>query len=92
VYGYGAALMLPVLGYHLKNDFSTFACILDDDLHKNGLYYINLPVKIKNTASAHLENSVVLVTAISSFGNTRNIIAKLAKLNPKKILVPLNSF
>lgn len=93
VYGYGAALMLPVLSYHLENDFSSFVCIADDDPGKDGLYYINLPVEIRNADKImDMNESVVLVTAISTVNNTRHIIAKLSQVNPKKIIVPLNIF
>ena len=93
VYGYGAALMLPVLSYHLGNDFSSFNSILDEDTQKDGAYYINLPVKIKHVSKIHdIQKAVILVTAISTITNTRRILAKLADLNPKKILVPLHTF
>lgn len=93
IYGYGAALMLPVLSYHLGNDFSSFVCIIDDDISKDNLYYINLPVTIKYSGKIHsLHDSTVLITAISTINNTRRIIAKLSDANPKQIIVPLNIF
>jgi len=46
IYGYGAALMLPILAYHLKMDLSILTSILDDDESKDGWFYENLPLKI----------------------------------------------
>lgn len=93
VYGYGAALMLPVLSYHLKNDFSGLKAILDDDQRKAGLYYINLPVKIiRRDQIADFRNAVVLITAIATFDNVRRILKNVFELNPKQIIVPMNVF
>jgi len=93
VYGYGAALMLPALSYYLGNDFSSFECIIDDDKNKAGLSYINLPVTIKTTNSIDdIQDSIVLVTAISAINNVRRILIKLAELNPKQIIVPMSTF
>lgn len=92
VYGYGAALMLPVLSYHLQNDFSALECILDDDTRKRGLYYINLPVEIRRRDSVKdFRNAVVLITAIASLNNARRMLPKLFELNPKQIILPLNT-
>jgi hypothetical protein len=93
IYGYGAALMLPVLSYYLKNDLSSLKGIIDDDKKKDGLYYINLPVKIVHSSKmTHYQDAVVLITAISSSDNVRKIISKLSLLNPRDIIVPLNIF
>jgi len=93
IYGYGAALMLPALSYYLGNDFSSFECIIDDDKSKAGLSYINLPVSIRTTESIDdIQDSIVLVTAISAINNVRRILIKLADLNPKQIIVPMNTF
>lgn len=93
VYGYGAAHMLPVLSYHLKNDFSRFGGIIDDDKNKDGLYYINLPVKIVHPSKIKdMEKLSILVTAVSAIHNTRRILSRLSDINPRRILVPLNTF
>lgn len=93
IYGYGAAHMLPVLSYHLNNDFSGFKCIIDDDKNKDGLYYINLPVKIcYSQRPKNIDQSSILVTAISAIQNTRRILAKLSQMNPRRIIIPLNTF
>lgn len=90
IYGYGAALTLPVLSYHLGNDLSCLKYIVDDDKNKQGLYYINLPLSIQTAESIEdIRNSVILITAISSISNLRRILHKLIKLDPKQIIVPL---
>jgi hypothetical protein len=92
VYGYGAALMLPVLSYHLGNDFAGFEFIIDDDKNKEGLYYINLPVAIRTSDKVRdFRNAVVMLTAISAMNNGRRILAKLFELNPKQIIVPMST-
>lgn len=93
IYGYGAALMLPALSYYLGNDFTSFECIIDDDKNKAGLSYINLPVNIRHTQEIYdIHSSIVVVTAVSTMNNTRRILVKLTDLNPKQIIVPMNSF
>ena len=92
IYGYGAALMLPVLSYYLKNDLSGLACIIDDDINKDGRFYINLPVQIKHSSKiSNIENSVVLLTAIFSKISTRCILEKLFRLNVKHIIYCLRT-
>ena len=88
VYGYGAALMLPILCYHLGNELKCLECIIDDDPQKEGFSYINLPVLIRH--SSYIEdwrNSIFLITALD---HIRKITAKLLKLSPRRILIPLN--
>jgi len=93
IYGYGAALMLPVLSYYLGNDFQSFECIIDDDENKAGLSYINLPITIRTTKNVKdIHDSIVMVTAISAINNIRRILVKLADLNPKQIIVPMGTF
>lgn len=91
IYGYGAGLMLPVLAYHLGDDLSSLKCILDDDKRKDGLYYVNLPVRISLPEGADIRDSVVMVTAIASMNNVRAILRRLFDLGPKQIIVPLNN-
>ncbi len=90
LYGYGAALMLAVLSYHLKNDLSCLKCIIDDDEKKDGKYYINLPVGISHRSKIDdFSGSVVLLTSISSNTNVKLILSNLFKMNPKYIINPL---
>ena len=90
IIGYGAALMLPVLAYHLGNtDLSELTHIVDDDLNKEGLYYINLPIEIHHSSTlTNLEETTLLITAID---NTRRILPKALQLNPKRIITVTNS-
>lgn len=88
LYGYGAAQMLPILSYHMKNDFSDLICVLDDDPSKDGLGYGNLPVKIKHPKHINdLEDATILVTAID---NVNPIMKKLLNIRPRHIIHPLH--
>lgn len=90
VYGFGAALMLPVLSYYLENDFTNLNCIIDDDPRKDGLYYLNLKVPIKGRDSIKNErDAIFLLTAIASLSNVRSILPNLFNLRPKHVIVPI---
>lgn len=90
IYGYGAALMLAVLSYHMENDFSCLACIMDDDRNKDGMSYLNLPVSIVHRDKIKdLKDSIVLLTAISSKINVRRMLTNLISFEPRHIICPL---
>jgi cyclopropane-fatty-acyl-phospholipid synthase len=92
IYGYGAALMLPVLNYYIYN-LSIINCVIDEDPSKKDLYYLNVPKQIKMLKQIkNIDKSVVLVTAINSMQAIRSIINRLVKLNVEKILVPTNLY
>ncbi len=83
LFGYGASLQTPVTGYHMMYDFSDLECIIDDDERKNGKYFINLPIKIKNSSEVNVQDAVVFIMAHNF---SRNIIAKLGD-KPKRIIL-----
>lgn len=88
IYGYGAALMLPVLAYHLESDLSFLECIMDDDEIKEGLYYINLPVKIQKPDTVkELKNATVFITAAD---NVKPIMERLMRSRPRNIVYPFS--
>lgn len=88
-YGYGAALMLPVISYYLEDDLSQLSCIIDDDPRKDGLYYLNLPICIKNRKHIpDLKESIVLLTGVSSKIAARKIMSLLLEVSPKHIIYP----
>ena len=88
VYGYGAAQMLPVLGYHMGTDFSELNAVLDDDPAKAGIGYWNLPVRVvPSTCVTDFAAATVLITAIDS---VQPIMARLLARRPRHILHPLN--
>lgn len=88
VYGYGAAQMLPVLGYHLGTDFGELVAVLDDDPAKDGLGYWNLPVKVMHSSHVgDLAQSTVLITAVD---NVQGIMQKLLSQRPRHIIYPLS--
>ena len=88
VYGYGAALMLPTLAYHMKEDLSFLKAILDDDKEKDGLAYMDLPVKICWSGKVNnLDEATIFLTALE---NVKPIMTKLLAIRPKHIIYPLN--
>ena len=88
IYGYGAALMLPVLAYHLKTDLSFIKAVLDDDRDKDGYFYANLPLQVKHAESIEdFNNLTVFITAID---NVKPIMIKLLQNRPKHIVYPLH--
>jgi hypothetical protein len=86
LYGYGAALMLPILSYHLGSDFGEFRAILDDDPAKDGIGYANLPVRVRVPRDLDFRQLTICLTAMD---NRRPILRRLAELNPKRIINPL---
>jgi hypothetical protein len=87
VYGYGASLMLATLGYHLRTDFRSLDCILDDDPARDGTTYENVPVTVRHPARVSPPpHSSYLITSLE---NVRPIYRRLCELSPRRILVPL---
>jgi SAM-dependent methyltransferase len=90
VYGYGAAQMLPVLAYHLRNNLTSLKAILDDDPSRDGWYYQNLPTPIRHAGAVKdLESATVLITAVD---NVKPILTKLFANRPRHIIFPFNLF
>ena len=88
IYGYGAAQMLPVVAYHLKNDLSCLECVLDDDPDKEGLSYWNISVDVRHSSKAQdIEQSAVFITAMDSLAF---ILRRLFDLKPRRIIYPLH--
>lgn len=84
--------MLPVLDYYLDGEIGRLKCIMDDDISKKGLRYINLEVDIKPMDEVHdLKASTVVLTAIASLYNVRAMLTKLSRQDPRQIIVPLNT-
>lgn len=88
LYGYGAALLLPVMAYHWKSDLSGLKCIYDDDPGKEGLSYSNLNIEIKTpTQNSFNKEASFFVTAVDNFSSiSRNLKSKPLK----KIINPLD--
>jgi len=92
IYGYGAALMLPLLNYYLDGALLKLKCVIDDDKQKSGLYYLNLPLEIVHPSSiADYRDSVLMLTAIASRINIKQILNHALSLNPKYIIYPLRT-
>lgn len=90
IYGYGAALMFPVLEYYLKRS-GRLKYIIDEDESKKDLYYLNVPVQIKMPDQIKdLKSSIVLITAVNSMWAYRAIMKKLISLGVEQIIAPVN--
>jgi hypothetical protein len=90
IYGYGAAQMLPILAYHMKNDLSILEAVLDDDPAKNGMYYQNLPLLIRTSAAIKDFDEVSFL--ITAFDNIAPILTKLLNRRPKHVILPIPLF
>lgn len=90
IYCYGAALMLPVLFYHLGVGARAIENIIDDDLNKKGLTYVNFAVSIiPPDFLKDIGESTILISALES---ARQVLKKAIELHPKNIVIPLNIF
>lgn len=88
IYGYGAAQMLPVLAYHMKNDLSLLESVLDDDPMKNNFYYQNLPLRIESPAV--VEDFREISVFLTAFDNAAPILTKLLLNRPKHLILPFS--
>jgi SAM-dependent methyltransferase len=89
IYGYGAALMVPVLAYHLKSDLAFLKGIIDDDMEKDGLRYSNLSLKISHAGKIRdLQNFTIFITAVD---NVKPIMTKLLSNRPRQIVFPFHA-
>lgn len=89
VYGYGAALMLPLLKYHIPV-LGDLKAIFDDDPNKIGKTYMNYDIPITDGANlAKYKNYPIVVTAVNSKINYRTIIAKLMNNEVMDIITPV---
>ena len=90
VYGFGAALMLPLLAYYVPAVFN-LQYIIDDDPNKQGLYFLNVPLEIVSSGSVGvLAESCVLITAMNSKKVIRTILGRLIEIGVRDIIVPAN--
>jgi len=88
IYGYGAALMLPVLAYHMKTDLGILDAVLDDDAEKDEWFYENLPLRVCLPQKINdYEDSNIFLTA---WDNVKPIMSKLLANRPKHIISPLH--
>ncbi len=90
LYGFGAALMMPVLDYYLEG-LRRIKYIIDDDKNKENLYYLNFPVQIKPVEYIQdIQEAVIVLTAIYSLTSQRAILKRLIDLKVKQIILPIN--
>ncbi len=86
---FGAALMLPLVAFHLPA-LERIECIVDDDRSKEGLRFINFNKRIVHSDGFRFDGKDVVVTAISTKLALRRVVEKLFKLGIGNIIVPLN--
>lgn len=84
---YGAGLMLPTLDYHFGGRLAAVGKVFDDDPEKEGLSYLNLPLKVARVPR-NLHNTLVVV---GSLENVRAIKGRCYQLGAVVVLAPLVS-
>ncbi len=88
IYGYGAALMLPVLDYHLDHELCRLTGVLDDDESKDGLFYANLPLGIVHPK--RLEGAEPETIFITATEHARPLLTKLMAQRPRHVIYPFH--
>lgn len=87
IYCYGAAQMLPILAYHLGQDFKRVVSIIDDNPMRQDLYFPNLDQQIVPSSSINdWAQANVLVSALDS---ARPILKRILDLSPRSIILPV---
>jgi len=92
IYVIGAGLMLPIVNYHLDGIFEKVDSILDDDKSKQNKYFLNINKKITSLKKKNLENSICIISTISSAIVTRKLTNILESKKAQVILVPTLTF
>lgn len=84
--GYGAAVVPPILAYHMGTDFGFLEVIWDDDRGKDGLWYPNLPVQIKCPPEnlSLKEYCVVITEPDAAFP----ILTRLKHFEAQQVIIP----
>jgi len=88
-FGFGAAQMLPVLGYHMKSNLDFLDAILDDNPDRAMTRLPGVSPLIRPVRGNELEDAAVLITALDS---ARPILRRVLDLKPRRIIVPLHNF
>ena len=84
--GFGAALMLPVLAYHLP-ELKRISYIADNDKSKHGLRYVNFNKRI--SCNYDLSGRDVVVTGIATKMAARALVAEAFQKGARNVIVPL---
>lgn len=87
LYAYGAILTMPVLAYHLQNDLSDFVALIDEDINKQGLFYLNLSIPIVHLSQLEKEELQNMSVVVSAIKFSRVILPKLIELRPRSIIL-----
>ena len=89
VIGFGAAQMLPMIGYHMESNLDWISKIYDDNDNRVGKYLPYISPKIEKFSEEGIKDSIVLISAIDS---TRPLMKKLLKCVPRRIYSLSNIF
>lgn len=85
--GFGAALMLPVLAYHLP-ELDGCEYIADNDRLKHGLRYINFNKRVE--AGYSLRDRDVVITAIATKQAARLLMIQAFEKGARNVFLPLH--
>jgi hypothetical protein len=89
ILAYGAAQMLPILQYHLGDDFDSVSEIFDDNPERIGKYYPYLDKKIRSLDSFKFEpDDMVIVTALDS---CKPLVKRLLEKQIKLLTIPIGN-
>ena len=84
--GYGAALTLPLLAWHIPA-LHSISALWDEDVTKHGLRYVNFNKRIEPLGK--VKNGTFVVTAVNSKIAGRQIVTKLFEAGARDVIVPL---
>ncbi|MDG2252527.1 MAG: methyltransferase domain-containing protein [Methylophilaceae bacterium] len=89
VIGFGAAQMLPIIGYHMESNLDWISKIYDDNDNRVGKYLPYISPKIEKFSSGDITDSIVLITALDS---TKPLLKKILNYQPRRIYTLTNIF
>lgn len=89
VFAYGAAQMLPILHYHIGNEFNSVSEIFDDNPERIGKYYPFINKKIRSLEGFKFEpDDMIIVTALDS---CKPLVKRLLEKQIKLITIPIGN-
>lgn len=89
-YCFGASLMLPILSHYLPS-LANARAILDANVTKHGLTYVNFERPIIGDSEIDYRNSDLVVTAVATKVATRQVARSLIEREARNIVFPINA-
>ena len=87
IFGFGAALMLATLDYHLGGVLENLECVLDDDPLKHGIKYRNVNVEVTGTSFfTPPPDSIFFITSLENIDSIKH---RIEIYIPRQIIVPV---